>query len=72
MASNRRFHHRTSLAACDRANNSASVLEVVTVFYLVERQSIRPPNSLTKHSSVQCLVTGSSAKAASLVQVKIC
>jgi hypothetical protein len=33
------------LAAWDRANNSASVLEVVTVFCLVEHQSIGPPNN---------------------------
>jgi hypothetical protein len=71
MASNRRFHHKTSLAAWDRANNSASVLEVVTVFCLVERQSIRPPNSLNRHLSMLYLVTGSSVKAASLAQSNI-
>ena len=63
------FHHITSLAAWERANSSASVLDVVTVFYLVERQSIGPLNSLNRYPSVLYLVTGSSAKAASPAQM---
>src|SRR5437868_349318 len=72
MSLNSRFHHRTSLAVCDRASNSASVLEVVTVRCLVERQSIGPPNSLNRYPSVLYLVTGSSAKAASLAEMNDC
>jgi hypothetical protein len=69
---NRYFHHKTSLAAWDRANSSASVIEVVTVFCLVDRQSIGPPNNWNRHLSVLCLVIGSSAKAALLAQLNIC
>jgi hypothetical protein len=72
IALNRRFHHKTSLAAWDRVNNSASVLEVMIVFCLVDRQFIRPPNNWNKHPSVLYLVIGSSAKAASLAQLNIC
>src|SRR5271155_1685536 len=72
MTSNRRFHHRTSLAVCDGASDSASVLEVVTVFCLVERQSIGLPNSLNRCPSVLYLVTGSSTNGVSLAQVNTC
>ena len=34
-----------SFAVCDRANNSASVLNVVTVFYLFAHYAIGPLNS---------------------------
>ena len=34
-----------SFAVCNRANNSASVLDVVTVSYLFALQAIGPPNS---------------------------
>jgi hypothetical protein len=66
------FHYKTSLVAWDKVNNSASVLEVVTVFCLVDRQFIRPPNNWNRHSSVLYLVIRSSAKAASLTQLNIC
>src|SRR6266516_198358 len=62
------FHHITSFDAWDRANSSASVLDVVTVFCFVERQSIGPLNSFNRNPSVLCLVAGSSAYAASLAQ----
>ena len=62
------FHYITSLAAWERANSSASVLDVVTVFCLVERQSIGPLNSLNRYPSVLYLVIGSSANAASPAQ----
>src|ERR1700733_10238129 len=63
------FHQITSLDAWDRANSSASVLDVVTVFCFVERQSIGPLNSLNRYPSVLYLVAESSANAASLAQV---
>lgn len=72
MALKNLFHHITSFAAWDRASSSASVLDVVTVFCSVERQSIGPLNSLSRYPSVLYLVAGSSAKAASPAQVIAC
>src|SRR5437667_12030915 len=47
----RQFHQRASVAACDRASSSASVVNVETVFCLVELQSMGPPNSLKRYPS---------------------
>src|SRR5436309_14186145 len=60
------FHQITSLAAWDRANSSVSVLDVVTVFCFVERQSMGPLNSLNRYPSVLYLVARSSVNAVSL------
>src|SRR5438045_8486239 len=65
-------HHMVSFEAYDRARSSASVLEVVTVFCFVECQSAGPPNSLYRKPPVLLRVSGSSAYAASLAQMKIC
>src|SRR5437762_12535635 len=46
-----RFHQRASVAACDKASSSASVVDVETVFCLVELQSMGPPNSLKRYPS---------------------
>jgi amino acid permease len=62
------FHQITYLAVWERANNSTSVLDIVTIFYLIKRQSISPLNSLNKYPSVLYLVTGSSAKAVLSIQ----
>src|SRR5437762_5178744 len=45
------FHQRASVAACDRASSSASVVDVETVFCLVELQSMGLPNSLKRYPS---------------------
>jgi len=58
-------HHIISLAAPDTASNSASVDDVVTVFYLVARQSTGPPYSEKRNPSLLRLVSLSSAKEAS-------
>src|SRR5437762_9197218 len=63
------FHQITSLAAWDRANSSASVLDVVTVFCFIERQSMGLLNSLNRYPSVLYLVARSSANAASLAHI---
>src|SRR5437667_9780596 len=47
----RQFHQRASVAACDRASSSASVVDVETVFCLVELQSMGPPKSLKRYPS---------------------
>ena len=60
------FHQITSLAAWDRASSSASVLDVVTVFCLVERQSMGLLNSLYRYPSVLYLIAILSANTASL------
>src|SRR5436190_5291651 len=65
-------HHMVSFVAYDRANSSASVLEVVTVFCFIECQSAGPPKSLYRKPPVLLRVSGSSAYAASLAQKKIC
>src|SRR5271163_3374994 len=67
-----RFHQMVSLAACARARNSASVLDVVTAFCFVECQSMTPPNSLNRYPSVLRLVAVSSANAASPAHTKTC
>jgi hypothetical protein len=59
----RRFHQITSLTVCERAKSSASMLDIITVFYLVKRQSIGLLNSLNKYLFILYLVTGLSAKA---------
>src|SRR5450432_2304366 len=63
------FYQITSLAAWDRANSSASVLDVVTVFCFVERQSMGLLNSLNKYPSVLYLVARSSVNAVSLTYI---
>jgi hypothetical protein len=68
MALKNLFYYITSFVAWDRANNSASMLDVVMVFYLVKRQLISLLNSLNKYPSVLYLVTGSLAKAVSPTQ----
>ena len=55
------------MAACVRANSSASVVDVVTVFCLVDPQSIGPPKSLKRYPSVLRLVVAQFPKLASLV-----
>jgi hypothetical protein len=59
------FHHITSFVTWDRASNSASVLNMVTVFCLIEHQSIKSLNNLSRYPFMLYLVAGSSAKAAS-------
>jgi hypothetical protein len=46
-----RFHQRASIAAYDKASSSASIVDIETVFYLVELQSMGPPNSLKRYPS---------------------
>ena len=58
------FHQITSLAAWDRASSSALVLDVVTVFCLVKRQSIGLLNSLNRYLFVLYLIVILSANAA--------
>lgn len=45
----RRVTNNDSFAACDSANNSASAVDVVTVFCLLAFQAIVPPNSLMRN-----------------------
>jgi len=56
-----------SFAVCDRANNSASVLNVVTVPCLFALQAIGPLNSFIIYSCKLFLLTELSANDASLV-----
>ena len=65
-SSNKRFHQRASVAACVKASNSASVVDVVTVFCLTETQSMGPPNSLKRYPSELRLVVAQFPKLASL------
>jgi hypothetical protein len=60
------FYQITFLAAWDKANSSASVLDVVTVFCFVERQSIDLLNSLNRYPSILYLIAISSVNAVSL------
>src|SRR4051812_22040433 len=68
----KRFHQAVSFDVYVRTSSSASVLEVVTIFCLIEYQSIGLPNNLKRYPSVLCLMIKSSAKAASLMQTKAC
>ena len=52
MALNKCVHPIVSFAACCRASNSASVVDVVTVFCFLDFQSIGPPNILNTYPSV--------------------
>jgi hypothetical protein len=63
------FYQIISLAAWERTNNSASVLNIVTVLYFIKRQSISSLNSLNRYPSVLYLVIGSLVKAASPIQI---
>jgi hypothetical protein len=42
------FYQIIFLAAWDKANSSASVLDIIIVFYFIERQSMGPLNSLNR------------------------
>jgi len=55
-----------SFAVCDRANNSASVLNVITVPYLFALQAIGPLNSFIIYPYELFLSTELSANDASL------
>src|SRR6266568_1180206 len=59
-----------SFAVCDKANNSASVLDVVTVSCLFALQAIGPPNSFIMYPCE--LFTELSANDASLAQINDC
>jgi len=58
-----------SFTICDRANNSASMPNVVTVPYLFALQAIGPPNSFIMYPCELFLSTELSANDASLVQI---
>src|SRR5436190_22459970 len=59
-----------SLAVCDRASNSASVLDVVTVFCLLAFHAIAPPKSSIIYSCELLRSNVLSANGASLAQMK--
>jgi hypothetical protein len=61
-----RIHHMYSFAIRVRANSSASVLAVVTIFCFVALKCSIPPNSLIAYPLKLYLVLLSSANAASL------
>jgi len=61
-----------SFAVCDRANNSASVLDVITVPCLFALQAIGPPNSFIMYPCELFLSTELSANNASLAQINDC
>ena len=65
------FQAIISFAAWDRASNSASVVEVVTVSYFRALQSTGPENNCSKYPSVLFFVCRSFAKDASLDALKI-
>src|SRR5436190_6345003 len=59
-----------SLAVCDRASNSASVLDVVTVFCLLAFHAIAPPNNSIIYPCELLQSSVLSANDASLAQIK--
>jgi hypothetical protein len=61
-----------SFTVCDRANNSASVLDVVTISYLFALYAIGPPNSFIMYPCELFLLTELSANNASLAQINDC
>ena len=61
-----RFHHSSRLATWDIANNSASVVKVVTVDCFVDPQSMVPPSRFQWCPHVLLLDVESSVKEASL------
>ena len=61
-----------SFAVCNRANNSASVLDVVTVSCLFALQAIGPLNSFIIYPCELFLLTELSVNNASLVQINDC
>jgi hypothetical protein len=61
-----------SFAVCDRANNSASVLDVVTVPCLFALYVIGPPNSFIMYPCELFLLMELSANDASLAQINDC
>jgi hypothetical protein len=70
MKENRRLIQYSCLAAWLIASNSASVVDVVTVFYLRDFHSIGPPNR-QKINPLELFLSGLSAKLASNEVVKI-
>jgi len=58
-----------SFTIYNRANNSASMLNVITIPYLFALQAIGPPNSFIIYSYKLFLSTELSANNASLVQI---
>jgi hypothetical protein len=61
-----------SFTVYDRANSSASVLNVVTISYLFALQAIGPPNSFIMYPCELFLSTELSANDASLAQINDC
>ena len=61
-----------SFTVCNRANSSASILDVVTVSCLFALQAIGPPNSFIIYPYKLFLLTELSANNASLAQINNC
>src|ERR1700722_532530 len=61
-----------SFAVCDRANNLASVLDVVTISCLFALQAIGPLNSFIMYPCELFLLTELSVNDASLAQINDC
>ena len=48
-SSKRQFHQRASVAVCNRASSSASVVDIETIFCLIELQLMGLPKSLKRY-----------------------
>ena len=61
-----------SFTVCNRANNLASILNVVTISYLFALQAISPPNSFIMYPYKLFLLTELSINNISLAQINDC
>ena len=61
-----------SFAICDKANNSASILNIVTISCLFALQAIGPPNSFIMYPYKLFLSTELSTNNTSLAQINDC
>jgi len=61
-----------SFTVCNRANNSASILDIITIPCLFALQAISPPNSFIMYPYELFLLTELSANDTSLAQINDC